>query len=185
MKVHWNFLGGGGGCKTKKNFCGGSMDIFWNWSFVTEAFFFFFFFFFFSSFCPSLQSYCNLFINSVFNFWKLFLVNLEPKEINMEIVFEKELIWTLSVHHVTFTCTSTQGSKLNFLKVAFGHPFMIKRLTGKCINFGHHHCILNEVENCCPLLSQSKSRSIWCCIPQSQTNRLFCSSNELRELTLQ
>ena len=32
MKLNWNFLGGGGkGGKTKKSFCGESMDIFWDY----------------------------------------------------------------------------------------------------------------------------------------------------------
>ena len=36
MKLNWNFLGGGGGegCKTK-TFCGGNMDIFWDYTIVT------------------------------------------------------------------------------------------------------------------------------------------------------
>ena len=32
MNQNWNFLGGGG-CKTKKTFDGGSMNIFWNCTF--------------------------------------------------------------------------------------------------------------------------------------------------------
>ena len=33
MKLNWNFLGGGGA--KQKAFCGESMDIFWNYTFLT------------------------------------------------------------------------------------------------------------------------------------------------------